>query len=90
MAARASSRSRLSFCARYLATVSGSTGPPRTTAINVGQGESTLLHAGDFAVLVDGGKPAAGPTFIAYLRQEAVRDVDVIVATHVGSGGAPE
>jgi competence protein ComEC len=59
------------------------TGPGRVAFINVGQGDSALLSDGmGFDVLIDGGKPAAGPTVVAYLRQQGVADVDVMVASH--------
>ena len=51
--------------------------------INVGQGDSILLRDGNgFDVLIDGGKSSAGPTILAYLRAQAVDDVEVMVATH--------
>lgn len=33
-------------------------------------------------MLVDGGKPQAGPTVVAYLQQHGVTDIDLMVATH--------
>ncbi len=54
--------------------------------INVGQGDAILLRDGNgFDVLIDGGRPAAGPTVVAYLRQQAVDSVEVMVATHADS-----
>ena len=51
--------------------------------IDVGQGDSCWLHLpnGD-DVLVDGGKPQAGPTVVAYLQQHGVDDIELMVATH--------
>ena len=51
--------------------------------IDVGQGDSCWLHLpnGD-DVLVDGGRAAAGPTVVAYLRQHCVADIELVVATH--------
>jgi len=54
----------------------------QVTFINVGQGDSALIRSGDFAVLVDGGRSSAGPTVVAYLHQQGVSDVDVMLATH--------
>jgi len=53
------------------------------TFIDVGQGDSCWLHLpnGD-DVLVDGGKPQAGPTVVAYLSEHGVTDIDLMVATH--------
>ncbi len=57
--------------------------PLVATFIDVGQGDSCWLHLpnGD-DVLVDGGKPHAGPTVVAYLSQHGVTDIDLMVATH--------
>ena len=66
------------------------TGPGRVAFINVGEGDAALLQDGNgFDVLIDGGEPAAGPTVVAYLRQQGVNDIDVMVNTnpdadHVG------
>jgi beta-lactamase superfamily II metal-dependent hydrolase len=36
--------------------------------INVGQGDAELIRSADgYEVLIDGGKPSAGPTVVAYL-----------------------
>ncbi len=68
--------------------------PPRTRAgafeeadfINVGQGDAILLQDGNgFDVLIDGGKPSAGPSLLAFLRQRGVSDIDVMVASHADS-----
>jgi len=52
-------------------------------SIDVGQGDSCWLHLpnGD-DVLVDGGKPQAGPTVVAYLSSHGVTDIELTVATH--------
>ncbi|HEY3345493.1 MAG TPA: lamin tail domain-containing protein [Anaerolineaceae bacterium] len=59
----------------------------QTTAfINVGEGDSALIQdSGGFNVLIDGGKPAAGPTVVAYLRAHSVTHLDVMVASHADS-----
>ena len=60
-----------------------STGGLTAAYINVGQGDSILLRDGaGFDVLIDGGKPEAGPTVVAYLRAQGVDDIDVMVSTH--------
>jgi competence protein ComEC len=69
----------------FAAAGAAPTAPFQVSFIDIGQGDSTLLRSGDFAVLVGGGKPAAGPTVAAYLRQEGVPDVDVMLATHADS-----
>lgn len=51
--------------------------------INVGQGDAALIRdSGGFDVVIDGGRVAAGPTVVAYLRQQGVDDIDVLVASH--------
>jgi competence protein ComEC len=51
--------------------------------IDVGQGDATWLHLPDGDnVLVDGGLPQAGPTVVAYLQQNGVTHLDLVVATH--------
>ena len=54
--------------------------------INVGQGDSALIRdSNGFDVLIDGGKTSAGPTVVAYLREQGVDDIDVMVASHADS-----
>ena len=57
--------------------------PFSVTFIDVGQGDSCWLHLpnGD-DVLVDGGKPQAGPAVVAYLNEHGVADIELMVATH--------
>ncbi len=51
--------------------------------IDVGQGDSILLRDDTgFDILIDGGKSSAGPTVVAYIRNLAVDDVDVMIASH--------
>lgn len=50
--------------------------------INVGQGDSILVRAGDHAMLVDGGKRDAGPTVVSYLQEQGVNSIDLLVSTH--------
>lgn len=67
-----------------LATVASATPnvPVQVAFIDVGQGDSTLIRSDDFAVLIDGGLPSAGPTVVAYLQQQEVPDLDVMLVTH--------
>jgi competence protein ComEC len=54
--------------------------------INVGQGDSALIQdSNGFDVLIDGGRTSAGPTVVAYLRNQGVDDIDVMVASHADS-----
>lgn len=54
--------------------------------INVGQGDSALIHdTNGFDVLIDGGKTSAGPTVVAYLREQSVDDIEVMLASHADS-----
>ncbi|HWH94594.1 MAG TPA: ComEC/Rec2 family competence protein [Baekduia sp.] len=62
----------------------------RVTALDVGQGDATLLQAGGHAVLVDAGPAGAG--IVGALRQAGVRRLDALVVTHPQAdhdGGAP-
>jgi competence protein ComEC len=66
------------------------TGVLRVTALDVGQGDATLLQAGGHAVLVDAGPPGAG--IVAALRRAGVDRLDALVVTHAQAdheGGAP-
>ena len=54
--------------------------------IDVGQGDSALIHGSDgFDILIDGGKTSAGPTVVEYIRGQGIDDIDVMVATHADS-----
>ncbi|HET6509185.1 MAG TPA: ComEC/Rec2 family competence protein [Baekduia sp.] len=55
-------------------------GTLRVTALDVGQGDATLLQADGHAVLVDAGPP--GTTLVAQLRTAGVRHLDALVLTH--------
>jgi competence protein ComEC len=51
--------------------------------IDVGQGDSILLHAADDTdILIDGGPKAAGPTVVAYLQEQGIDDIDIMVLSH--------
>jgi beta-lactamase superfamily II metal-dependent hydrolase len=53
------------------------------TYVDVGQGDAALLQGSDgFNILVDGGDDFAGPTVVAYLDQNGVDKIDVLVASH--------
>ena len=55
----------------------------RLHVIDVGQGDALLLSMPNGQhVLVDGGIPSAGPTVVAYLDQQGVAHLDLIIATH--------
>lgn len=55
----------------------------KVSYIDVGQGDSILLHASDDTdILVDGGPRSAGPTVVAYLLSEGIDDIEVMVLTH--------
>lgn len=57
-----------------------------TTFLNVGQGDSILIQDGfGFDILVDGGKPEAGPIVLDYLRSEGITELDVMLASHADS-----
>jgi competence protein ComEC len=51
--------------------------------IDVGWGDAILISdPAGFDVLIDGGKRAAGPALVEFLRQQAVDDIDVMLLTH--------
>jgi beta-lactamase superfamily II metal-dependent hydrolase len=49
--------------------------------IDVGQGDSILVEAGDADILVDGGP--SGSAVLSYLAGQNVPDIDLLVATHM-------
>ena len=54
--------------------------------INVGYGDSTLIRdPSGFDILIDGGKSVAGPDVIAYLRDQGVDSIEVMISTHADS-----
>lgn len=58
----------------------------QTSFINVGQGDSALVRdESGFDILVDGGRQSAGPTVVAYLHEQGIDDIDVMVASHADS-----
>jgi competence protein ComEC len=65
-------------------------GDLRVTALDIGQGDATLLQAGDHAILVDAGP--AGDAIAAKLEAAGIRRLDALVVTHPQAdhdGGAP-
>ncbi|MBU0495889.1 MAG: MBL fold metallo-hydrolase [Chloroflexi bacterium] len=55
----------------------------QVTYLDVGQGDSIWLHATDGTdVLIDGGPVAAGPSVVAYLQDQGLDDIEVLVLTH--------
>jgi competence protein ComEC len=54
--------------------------------IDVGQGDSALLQNSEgYNILIDGGKVSAGPTVLAYLRNNGIYVLDAIIASHADS-----
>lgn len=55
-------------------TFAAPTASLQVSFINVGQGNSALIQdINGFDVLIDGGKSSAGPTVVAYLRDQGSR-----------------
>jgi len=50
--------------------------------IDVGQGDSTLIHTVGHAVLIDAGEPRYGRQVVQYLRSLGITHLDYVVATH--------
>jgi competence protein ComEC len=65
--------------------ISGGTGFA-VSFIDVGQGDAALLHdPAGCNVLIDGGKPSAGPTVVSFLHAQGVNQINAMVATHADS-----
>jgi competence protein ComEC len=65
-------------------------GTLRVTALDIGQGDATLLQAGRHAILVDAGPAGAG--IVGKLKAAGIRRLDALVVTHPQAdhdGGAP-
>ena len=50
--------------------------------IDVGQGDSTLIHTRNHAVLIDGGERRYGQRVISYIRRAGITRLDYVIATH--------
>ena len=57
-------------------------GELRVHMIDVGQGDSLLIQTEDQAVLIDSGEEEYGDTVSAYLENQGVEQLDLVVATH--------
>lgn len=74
----------------------GETTDPAATqihAIDVGQGDATLIRQGDKWCLIDAGTAASADTLVAYLQQQGVERLDYVVMTHAHAdhiGGMPK
>lgn len=61
--------------------------------LDVGQGDSTLILAGETAVLIDAGERESGSLVCEYLKKSGVKKLDLVIATHPHAdhiGGLPE
>ena len=66
--------------------MSSPAGTLQVSFINVGQGDSALIREpSGIDILIDGGKPAAGPTVVAYLREQGATDLEVMLVSHADS-----
>ncbi|HEX6593029.1 MAG TPA: MBL fold metallo-hydrolase [Bacillota bacterium] len=51
--------------------------------IDVGQGDSIFIQTpNDKHILIDGGRPESGKRVVAYLKQQQVKTIDLMIATH--------
>lgn len=50
--------------------------------LDVGQGAGTLVQLGSRAMLIDGGGPEASSFVVAYLLEQDISTIDMLVATH--------
>ena len=64
--------------------VVATTGSPlvRVHFMEVGQGDATLIDAGEIEVLIDGGTNKAGPRLVEYLTGHVDGILDYVIATH--------
>ena len=54
--------------------------------IDVGEGDAALIQNADgYNILIDGGKASAGPTVLAYLRNNGIFSLNAMVASHPDS-----
>ena len=53
--------------------------------INVGQGDSALIHYKDYDVLIDCGKNTAGPIVKDFLKSKKISQIDYLIITHPDS-----
>jgi competence protein ComEC len=65
------------------ATLSAPSRELTVTFIDVGQGDAALIQDDSgFDILIDGGKTSAGSTVLAFLIEQSVDDIDIMVASH--------
>lgn len=50
--------------------------------IDVGQGDATLIRQGAAAMLIDAGTAESGDKVVAYLKQQGIERLDIVIATH--------
>lgn len=61
--------------------------------IDVGQGDSILIDAGQFEILIDGGPRSAGRSVVDYIKPYVDGSLDAVIATHNHEdhiGGLPD
>jgi competence protein ComEC len=69
-----------------VSAVSSPAGTVQVSFISVGEGDAALIRdPSGVDILIDGGKPSAGPTVVAYLRAQGATDLDVMLASHADS-----
>ena len=56
--------------------------PVSVHVIDVGQGDSILVLAGDSSLLIDGGNRGDSDLILDYIRSQGVTGLDVVIATH--------
>ena len=50
--------------------------------IDVGQGDSELIQYNGTTILIDAGEADEGPGLVTYLKNQGVRNIDLLIATH--------
>lgn len=60
--------------------------------LDVGNADAVLVRTGDHQMLIDAGEPTDGDTVVDYLKQQGVKALDHVIATHPDAdhiGGLP-
>lgn len=50
--------------------------------LDVGQGDCALIQYNGTNILIDAGEANEGPAIVTYLKNQGVRDIDLLIATH--------
>ena len=71
--------------AAFVPPAQESTGIMEVHVLDVGQGLSVFIHAGDDCFLYDGGREATSSFVVSYLKLHGVEKLDYVIASHYDS-----